>query len=60
MKHRLFWVPFLLILDVLALHDILAGEPDVWMEWTVLGLSFAAYGLLIFTMLRGSLNADTN
>lgn len=59
MKHRLFWVLFLIILDLLALNDIIAGEPDVWMEWTVLGLSFVAYGLLIFTMLRGSLNADT-
>ena len=59
MKNRLLWVPFLLILDVLALNDIMAGEPDVWMEWTVLGLSVVAYGLLIFTMLRGRLNADS-
>ena len=59
MKKRFLWVPFLLILDVLALNDIVVGEPDVWMEWTVLGLSFVAYGLLIFTMLRGRLNADT-
>ena len=59
MKHHFLWVLFLLILDVLALNDIMAGEPDVWMEWTVLGLSFVAYGLLIFTMLRGRLSADS-
>lgn len=42
MKHRILWVLFLLALDVLALKDITNGEPDVWMEWTVLGLSLVA------------------
>ena len=59
MKHRFLWVLFLLILDVLALNDIMTGEPDVWMEWTILGLSFVAYGLLVFTLLRGRLNVDS-
>ena len=37
MKRILFWL-FVLALTALnwaALHDILKGEQDVWMEWTV-------------------------
>ena len=49
---RIFWVPPLLLLDALALHDILAGEQDVWMEWAILGLSLAAYGLLLILVMR--------
>jgi hypothetical protein len=49
---RVFWVPLLLLLDALALQDILAGEPDAWMEWAILGLSLAAYGLLLVLVMR--------
>jgi hypothetical protein len=29
----------LLALNWAALHDILKGEPDVWMEWSIVALS---------------------
>jgi len=41
MKRFFFWV-FVLALAALnwaALHDILKGEQDVWMEWTIVFLS---------------------
>ena len=52
MLKRLFWVPFLLLLDATAVHDILVGEPNPWMEWAVLGLSMLAFGLLILMLWR--------
>jgi hypothetical protein len=57
---RAFWVPPLLLLDALALHDILAGEPGAWMEWAVLGLSLAAYGLLLIIELQRRLIAHAS
>ncbi len=41
MKRFLFWL-FVLTLAALnwaALHDILKGEQNVWMEWTVVVVS---------------------
>lgn len=38
----------LLLLDWAALHDVLRGEPDVWQEWAILGLSAVAYALLLW------------
>ena len=38
----------LILLDGAALHDLLIGEPDVRMEWAVLGLSALAYALLLW------------
>ena len=37
----------LILLDWAALHDVLAGEPDLRLEWAVLGLSALAYALLL-------------
>ena len=41
----------LILLDGAALHDLLIGEPDVRMEWAVLGLSGFAYSLLLWKAL---------
>jgi len=41
----------LILLDWAALHDLLIGEPDVRMEWAVLGLSGLAYALLLWKAL---------
>ena len=38
----------LILLDGAALHDVLIGEPDVRLEWAVLGLSGLAYALLLW------------
>ena len=49
MKQILFWI-FLLALAALnwvALHDILKGEPNVWMEWTTVVASITL--LVIWT-----------
>jgi hypothetical protein len=48
MKRLFFWLFVLLIgaLDWAALHDILNGEPDTWLEWTFVIAS--ALLLLIF------------
>jgi hypothetical protein len=40
-----------MLLDWAALHDIHAGEPDVWMEWSILGLSGLAFALLLWKAL---------
>ena len=42
MKLLFTWL-FVLVLAALnwaALHDILKGEPDVWMEWTFVAAGF--------------------
>ena len=47
MKRILFWL-FVLALAALnwaALHDILKGEPDVWLEWTTVVISVALLGV---------------
>ena len=38
----------LILLDWAALHDVLAGEPDLRLEWAVLGFSALAYALLLW------------
>ena len=38
----------LILLDWAALHDVLIGEPDLRIEWAVLGLSVLAYALLLW------------
>jgi len=38
----------LILLDGAALHDLLIGEPDVRLEWAVLGLSALACVLLLW------------
>lgn len=50
MKRLLLVIGFLglMLLDWAALHDILVGEPDVWMEWATLGLSAVALALLLW------------
>ena len=43
---RLFTWLFVLALAALnwaALHDILKGEQDVWMEWTIVAASFLLF-----------------
>ena len=41
----------LILLDSAALHDVLIGEPDLRIEWAVLGLSVLAYALLLWKAL---------
>ena len=41
----------LILLDWAALHDVLIGEPDLRIEWVVLGLSVLAYALLLWMAL---------
>jgi hypothetical protein len=41
----------LILLDWAALHDLLIGEPDVRLEWAVLGFSALAYALLLWKAL---------
>jgi len=41
----------LILLDWAALHDVLIGEPDLRIEWAVLGLSVLAYALLLWKAL---------
>ena len=41
----------LILLDPAALHDVLIGEPDLRIEWAVLGLSVLAYALLLWKAL---------
>jgi len=54
MKKVLIWMGWLALaaLNWAALHDILKGEPNVWMEWTVLALSLALVGVTLFRRLR--------
>jgi hypothetical protein len=37
----------LILLDWAALHDVLIEEPDLRIEWAVLGLGVLAYALLL-------------
>jgi hypothetical protein len=46
----------LLILDALALSDILSGESALWHEWAVVILSLAAFVLLLIRHRRGSVS----
>jgi hypothetical protein len=41
-----------LALDWAALHDILKGEPDVWMEWTIVIASVVLGAVYLFRYLR--------
>ena len=41
----------LILLDWAALHDLLAEEPDLRMEWAILALSAVAYVLLLWKAL---------
>ena len=41
----------LILLDGAALHDLLIGEPEMRMEWAVLGLSGLACVLLLWKAL---------
>lgn len=43
MKRFFFWlwVTTLAALNWAALHDIIKGEPNVWMEWTVVSDPYA-------------------
>ena len=43
-----------LALDWAALHDIIKGEPDAWMEWTFVLGSLLLGGLYIYRFLRRS------
>lgn len=54
MKKVLIWMGWLALaaLNWAALHDILEGEPNVWMEWTVVALSLALVGVMLFRRLR--------
>ncbi len=47
MKRVLFWlfVLALVVLNWAALHDILKGEPNVWLEWTAVVISVALLGV---------------
>jgi len=45
-------IALLLALDWAALHDILKGEPDPYMEYGMVLLSVAMFGLVIFIKLR--------
>ncbi len=45
-------IALLLALDWAALHDILKGEPDPYMEYGMILLSVAMFGLVIFIKLR--------
>ncbi len=47
MKRVLFWlfVLALVALNWAALHDILKGEPNVWLEWTAVVISVALLGV---------------
>ena len=54
MKKILIWVGWLALaaLNWAALHDILKGEPNVGMEWTVVVLSVALVAVVVFRRLR--------
>jgi 4-amino-4-deoxy-L-arabinose transferase-like glycosyltransferase len=54
MRNRILLVAILLVLlalDWAALHDILRGEPNQWMEWAVVALSAAVVALLVINRL---------
>jgi hypothetical protein len=54
MRNRILLVAILLVLlalDWAALHDILRGEPNLWMEWAVVALSAAVVALLVINRL---------
>ena len=54
MKRVLTWIAWLALaaLNWAALHDIIKGEPDPWMEWVVVGLSLALVAVTVFRRLR--------
>lgn len=54
MKKIVIWIGWaaLAALNWAALHDILRGEPNVWMEWTVVALSLALVAVTVFRNLR--------
>jgi hypothetical protein len=61
MRNRFLLVAVLLVLLVLdwaALHDILKGEPNVWMEWAVVALSAVVVALLAIQQLARRRGAD--
>lgn len=43
---------FLLALDWVALHDILEGEPNVYLEYGIVRLSILIFGVVIFISLK--------
>ena len=54
MKRILIWAGWLALaaLNWAALHDILKGEPNVWMEWTIVTLSLALVAVTVLRKLR--------
>jgi hypothetical protein len=42
----------LLALDWAALHDIIKGEQDVWMEWAFVLISFTLLVVIIYKWLN--------
>jgi len=42
----------LFALNWAALHDILKGEPDVWMEWSVVALSVMLLATYLLRKIR--------
>jgi hypothetical protein len=50
MQKTLIWMGWLALaaLNWAALHDILKGEPNAWMEWTVGALSLALVAVTLF------------
>ena len=55
MKTILMVVAVLLLLatDWAALHDIIKGEPDPYLEYGFLGFSLIVFGLMIYSGIRG-------
>ena len=47
-------VMVVLALDWAALHDILAGEPDTWMEWGFLAASLLLFAFYFLRKRRGT------
>jgi hypothetical protein len=45
-------VILLLALDWAALHDIISGEPNLYLEYGFLGFSLVAFGLMIYSGVR--------
>jgi hypothetical protein len=43
---------FVLAVDWAALHDILKGEPDPWMEWAFVLTSVALFLAFVYRKLR--------
>jgi len=55
MKKLMFFLLLILLLALnwAALHDILKGEPDVWLEWSVvISSALLAFGFVVWKVLQ--------